>query len=217
MFGRDDMKLLVKCASRALETENRYLADCFKARGWKGHEHGICENQSERYYQFLIWSELMSAFPWRPKTEYDKWDLVFFDNETDKPAAYAEIKLHFNFEGILHAMDRLAEMRKPGVMLILTCWQTRDAKKNLGLFTRRLGVSRAIWRSLRFRSPGTGRARSGSSRSSAFSQAHKRCQDSPDRCPTVRKRRFQTLPSGPVSPVGPSAAPAKGGLRYAGR
>jgi hypothetical protein len=54
VFGKDDMKLLVQCASRASETEDRYLADCFKARGWKGHEHGICENQVECYYQFLI-------------------------------------------------------------------------------------------------------------------------------------------------------------------
>jgi hypothetical protein len=85
VFGEDDMKPLVQCASRALATENRYLADCFKARGWKGREYGICENQVEKYYQFLIRSELMSSFPWRPRTEYDKWDLVFFETKRTSP------------------------------------------------------------------------------------------------------------------------------------
>jgi hypothetical protein len=38
-------------------------------------------------------------------------------------------------------VNRLAEMRKPGVMLILTCWQTREAKERLRLYGRELGVS----------------------------------------------------------------------------
>jgi hypothetical protein len=72
MFGKDELKLLVQCASRALEAEDRHLRYCFEARGWKGNEHGICENQIEKYYQFLIWSELMSSFPWQTRTEWDK-------------------------------------------------------------------------------------------------------------------------------------------------
>jgi hypothetical protein len=49
--------------------------------------------------------------------------------------------LHFDFAAILHDMSRLAEMRNPGVMLILTCWQTKDARKDRGLYSRELGVS----------------------------------------------------------------------------
>jgi hypothetical protein len=92
VFGNEDVKQLVECARRALEIEDRYIANCFKARRWKGSEHGICDNVNERYYQFIIWRELMSSFSWRSKTEYELYDLAFFDNETDTLIAVAEMK-----------------------------------------------------------------------------------------------------------------------------
>ena len=32
---------------------------------------GLRRNTNERYYQFVIWSELMCSFPWLAETERD--------------------------------------------------------------------------------------------------------------------------------------------------
>src|SRR5258708_21216756 len=95
MFDKDDLKQLVDCAKQALEVEDRHLAKCFKERHWKGSERGICAWWSERYYQFVIWRELMSSFRWRPQLEWGLHGLAFFDNQADTPVpvAVAEIKL----------------------------------------------------------------------------------------------------------------------------
>jgi len=83
----------------------------------------------------------MRSFPWRSRTERDFWDLTFFDNETDKPVAYAEIKLYFNMERIKRDIEKLGEMRKPGVMLILTPRTTGEAKASLDHLINQLGVN----------------------------------------------------------------------------
>jgi hypothetical protein len=64
MFGNEDVKLLVESARRALESENRYLESCFKTRHWSTENGpGICDNLNERYFQFVIWRELILSFP----------------------------------------------------------------------------------------------------------------------------------------------------------
>jgi hypothetical protein len=151
MFGKVDAKRLVECAGRALEAEDRYLANCFKARHWKGSEHGICAWWNERYYQFVIWRELMSSFPWRPELEWNLHDLAFFDNETDTdvPVAVAEIKLWASQSGtselpaIKADMNALGLLRIPGVMLIFTAQLSGEAEDNFCWLAERLAVSRA--------------------------------------------------------------------------
>jgi hypothetical protein len=101
MFANEDVKRLVECASRALENENRYLESCFKERHWRTTENGpgICDNLNERYYQFVIWRELMKSFPWRPKTERKDYDIAFYDDAKSKLVACAEIKGWWSWSG----------------------------------------------------------------------------------------------------------------------
>ena len=149
MFGNEDVKRLVECASRALEAEDRYLASCFKARHWRSRPDGICDNMNERYYQFVIWRELMSSFPWRPRTERQGYDLAFYDDETDKLVAFAEIKGWWSasgkeeLPGINRDMtDKLGILGIPGVMLILTSQRTEEAEENFCWLADELGVAR---------------------------------------------------------------------------
>ncbi len=151
MFGNKDMKQLVKSAGLALESENRHLENCFNARLWKGSEQGICASWNERYYQFRIWSELMSSFRWRSETEWDRYDLAFFDNETDAdtPVAVAEMKLWGSnsglqeLEAIQADINGLEILRIPGVMLIFTAHVTSEAKSNFDWLADHLGVNRS--------------------------------------------------------------------------
>lgn len=152
MFGNEDLKRLVECASRALEAEDRYLVSCFEARhwrNWRSRPDGIRDNINERYYQFVIWRELMFSFPWRPRTERQGYDLAFYDDETDKPVAFAEIKGWWSvagedeLPGIKRDMtDKLGVLEIPGVMLILTSHRVEDAEENHRWLARELGVSR---------------------------------------------------------------------------
>ena len=151
MFGTEGVKLLVECASRALENENRHLEKCFKKRHWKISENGpgICDNLNERYYQFVIWRELMSSFPWRSKTERQDYDLVFYDDATNSRVAVAEIKGWWSNSGKqeLQAIKRdlkgkLEIAPVTGVMLILTSQLTKDAQGNFNWLTDKLGMHR---------------------------------------------------------------------------
>jgi hypothetical protein len=149
MFGRDDVKLLVECAIRALEVEDRHLLSCFKERNWRRGEDGIgiFDNINERYYQFIIWRELMSSFPWRTKTERKGFDFSFYDDSTDKLEAVAEIKGWWSFKGeqelpgIKSDLEKLRLLVCPGVMLILTSHPSELAKENLHNLAGDLGVS----------------------------------------------------------------------------
>jgi len=151
MFGNEDVKRLVECARRALEAEDRYLVSCFRARHWRpwrGRPDGIRDNTNEHYYQFVIWRELMSSFPWRSRTEPQRYDLAFYHDETAKPVAYAEIKGWWSpsgeeeLPGISRDLDKLGGSGIPGVMLILTSHRTEVAEKNFCWLADKLGVSR---------------------------------------------------------------------------
>jgi hypothetical protein len=149
MFGKEDVSQLVECAKRALEAEDRYLTDCFKRRNWRSRPEGIRANINERYYQFIIWRELMCSFRWRPVTERGGYDLTFFDDESDGLVARAEIKGVWSkygeaeLPGIKEDMrDKLGVLAVPGVMLILTGQAVEDAKKNLCWLACELGVDR---------------------------------------------------------------------------
>lgn len=152
MFGNEDVKRLVECARQALEAEDRYLVNCFKARHWRpwrGRPDGIRDSTNERYYQFVIWRELMSSFPWRPRTEIQGYDLAFYDDQTGKPVAYAEIKGWWSFFGKRELpginrdlTEKLRVLGIPGVMLILTSHPTEVAEENFCWLADELGVSR---------------------------------------------------------------------------
>jgi hypothetical protein len=150
MFGKEDVEQLVEFARCALEAEDRYLVGCFKARSWRRGPYGIRTNTNERYYQFIIWRKLMCSSRWRPKTEREGYDLTFYDDETDKPVARAEIKGWWSRSGteelahIKHDMrDKLGILKIPGVMLILTGQAVEDAEKNLCWLANGLGVDRS--------------------------------------------------------------------------
>lgn len=152
MFGIEDVKTLVECATSALEEEDRYIANCFKARNWRIGESGpgICDNLNERYYQFVIWRELMKSFPWRPRTERGDYDLAFYDNESGERVAYAEIKGWWSDSGEqeLHGIKRdikgkLGIADAPGVMLILTSQLAGDAEENFCWLAHKLELSRS--------------------------------------------------------------------------
>jgi hypothetical protein len=158
-FGQNDVKLLVECASKALEAEDRHLGDCFKARHWRGSEQGICACWNERYYQFLIWSDLMFSFPWKPEPEWDRYDLAFFDNDanTEAPVAVAEIKGWGSnsgvpeLEGIRADINALRLLRIPGVMLVFTAHIASAAEGNLRWLAAELGVNRRDMATASFR------------------------------------------------------------------
>lgn len=130
MFGNAEMKQLVEFAKSALDEENHYIEKCFKDRSWKICENGpgICDNLNERYYQFIIWLGLMaSPFPWQPRTERLDYGLAFYDGETGKLEAVAEIKGWWSdsgereLPGIKRDLKGKLELAPvPGVMLILT-------------------------------------------------------------------------------------------------
>ena len=150
MFGNEDVKRLVECATRALEAEeDRYLVGCFKARQWRSRPDGICDNMNERYYQFVIWRELMSSFRCRPRTECQGYDLGFYDPETDRPEAFCEIKGWWSASGKQELRginrditDKVGVLGIPGVMLILTSHRAADAEENFCWLADELGMSR---------------------------------------------------------------------------
>jgi hypothetical protein len=151
MFGNEDVKRLVECASRALENENRYLEGCFKACHWSSCENGpgICDNLNERYYQFVIWRELMLKFPWRSRTERQGYDIAFYDPKGEL-AACAEIKGWWSdsgeteLPGIKRDLKGKLEIAPvPGVMVILTCHLAEDAEENLCWLADELKMSRS--------------------------------------------------------------------------
>ncbi len=149
MFGTDDMKQLVECAKRALEAEDRYLTGCFKTRNWRSRPDGICDNMNERYYQFVIWRELMATFRWRPRTERRWHDLAFYDDRTDELVAFAEIKGWWSSNGEAELpgirrdlKEKLGLWGVPGVMLLLTSHLVEDAEENLYWLAEQLGVER---------------------------------------------------------------------------
>ncbi|HMD70859.1 MAG TPA: hypothetical protein VKF41_05920 [Bryobacteraceae bacterium] len=152
MFNFEDVKRLVDCACRALKAENRYLEGCFKERGWLVTENGagICDNPNERYYQFVIWRELMNSFSWRSRTERDGYDLAFYEGAKSEPIAYAEIKCWWSWNGKSEVRGirrdltgKLGIAEHPGVMLILTCHLAEDAKENFDWLAEKLDVDRS--------------------------------------------------------------------------
>lgn len=146
------MRQLVDCAKQALEEENLYIESCFKKRGWKICENGpgICDNLNERYYQFVIWRGLMSSlFRWRSRTERKDYDLAFYDDETGKLEAVAEIKGWWSdsgereLPGIKRDLKGKLEIASvPGVMLILTSQLAEDAEDNFHWLAHELGINR---------------------------------------------------------------------------
>jgi hypothetical protein len=151
VFDCTGLASLVKCAKRALETEDRRLANGYKIRRWNGAEQGICAYWNERYYQCLIWSELICSFEWRPKLEWHRYDLALFDDETssDIPVACAEIKLWASKNGrselptIQADINKLRRLPMPGVMLILTAHWTSEAKANFDWLAKELDINKA--------------------------------------------------------------------------
>lgn len=152
MFGNEEVKRLVECAWRALRRENDYIEDCFKKCDWRKTENGpgICDNLNERYYQFVIWRELMSSFPWRPRTEKLDYDLAFYDDAKNEFVGCAEVKGWWSESGELELQGIRRDLRgklgiapKPGVMLILTCHETEDSEGNLDWLADKLGVRRS--------------------------------------------------------------------------
>lgn len=151
-FGSEDVRLLVECARRALKSENRYIESCFNARHWKNTENGpgICDNLNERYYQFIIWRELMRSFRWRPMTERQDYDLAFYDDAKGTFVGCAEVKGWWSESGETEIRGIKRDLRgklgiapAPGVMLILTCHENEDAKENLDWLADKLGVRRS--------------------------------------------------------------------------
>ena len=84
---------LVQTAGSALEIEDRYILGCLAARG--GNGGGLLANQNERYYQFMIWRQLMSR--WDVKTELQTHDLVI--SYGNGKHAVIEIKRWFSASG----------------------------------------------------------------------------------------------------------------------
>lgn len=151
MFGNGDLKLLVECAKRGLEAEDRYLLDCFATNHWKSGADGIgiFDNMNERYYQFVIWRTLMASFPWRVKTERKGYDLAFYDDASGKLEAVAEIKGWWSDEGeqelpgIKLDLEKPGLLRIPGVMLILTSHPSEIAEENYKSLGKALRISRS--------------------------------------------------------------------------
>ncbi len=159
-FSKHDVKCLVECAGRALEFEDRYLTGCAHANGWINGRVGIRVNTNERYYQFIIWRALMSSFPWRPDTEKDTYDLVFYRGESKERVACAEIKGWWDasglekLPGILRDMNhKLASRSEPGVMLILTSHKKIQHDENLGELARDLEVDQNDFATYAFDTP----------------------------------------------------------------
>lgn len=149
MFGPEDAVCLVECAAQALEKEDRYLVECAATRQWlcRDRPAGICDNINERYYQFLIWRALMGSFRWRPRTEDQRYDLAFYDDEANRLVAVAEIKGWWSssggveLAGIRKDMEsKLGIMKIPAMMLILTSQRKKDRDSNLKWLAAELGV-----------------------------------------------------------------------------
>ena len=93
----------------------------------------------------------MSSFRWRSETEWDRYDLAFFDNETDAdtPVAVAEMKLWGSnsglqeLEAIQADINGLEILRIPCVMLIFTAHVTSEANSNFDWLADHLGVNRS--------------------------------------------------------------------------
>ena len=149
MFGNEDVRLVVECAKRALEAEDRHLTECFERRGWRSRPAGICDNMNARYYQFAIWRELMATFPWRARTERRGHDLAFYDDRTEELVAFAEIRGWWSVTGEEELPGIRRDLREklglwgvPGAMLVLTSQRVADAEGNLCWLADRLGVER---------------------------------------------------------------------------
>jgi hypothetical protein len=159
-FSGDDLKALVDCAGRALEYEDRYLTGCAYVHGWTNDRMGIRANTNERLYQFIIWRALMSSFPWRPDTEKDTNDFVFYRRESKVPVGRAEIKGWWGVSGqdelpgIRRDMnEKLANGSEPGVMLILTSHKKRQHDENLRVLARDLEVDQNDFATYAFDTP----------------------------------------------------------------
>ncbi|HEV2199535.1 MAG TPA: hypothetical protein VGR73_06925 [Bryobacteraceae bacterium] len=144
------MKALVECAKRALEDEGSHLTKYIKANDWHFAGTGVCCNQNERYYQFLIWRELMKSFRWRPQTEAQgRSDLAFYNNTTNKIVGVAEIKCWWTdgrteVNWIRLDIEKLRESRNTGVMLVLTTYikeKGYQAKEVFDDLARRIGIA----------------------------------------------------------------------------
>jgi len=107
----------------------------------------------------------MKSFPWRPKTERQDYDIVFYDDaKSNRPIACAEIKGWWSWSGIAelrgikrNLKGKLGIAPVPGVMLILTCQLTEDAEENFSWLAGQLGVNRSDMATGSFSvSPGSG-------------------------------------------------------------
>jgi len=147
-FGATDLKLLVEVAGEALKTEDSYLLDCTTAPRWQDTPLGIRENPNERYYQFVIWRQLRRSFPWQSETERYGHDFAFFIAGTEKPVAFAEIKLWWTdlgkseLRGIRRDIEKLELRSVPAVMLIITWNYKNESERNLKVLANHLNLSR---------------------------------------------------------------------------
>ncbi len=144
----DILNQLVECAGKALRAEEQYLAQCVSKPGGQTGPIGLMQNPNERYYQFVVWRGLLCdpAFRWRPMTERYGHDLAFYEGESERPVAFAEIKGWWSdsgepeIPGIKRDVEKL-EMRKvPGVMLIITCSDMGKTEANLRWLAGKLGI-----------------------------------------------------------------------------
>jgi hypothetical protein len=154
MFGNEHLKALVECAGRALEYEDRYLAGCACIRGWATKLTGILGNVTERYYQFVVWSALMSSFPWRPHTEVKggptnhPYDLAFYKGDSDEIVALAEVKVLWGDRDEAHVpavqtdIDMLKQASVPGVVLIMNGLRKVSAEEYLRWLGEKIKINR---------------------------------------------------------------------------
>ncbi|MGB6944088.1 MAG: hypothetical protein WBE37_16940 [Bryobacteraceae bacterium] len=92
---------------------------------------------------------MASPFPWRPRTERLDYDLAFYDDETGRLEAVAEIKGWWSdsgereLPGIKRDLKGKLELAPvPGVMLILTSQLIEDAQENSLWLAGELGINR---------------------------------------------------------------------------
>jgi len=160
MFDDEDLLALVECAAGALMDEEAYIRECYAANRWREMDGtGICCNQDERYYQFLIWRRLMKSFRWHPRTErQDRSDLALYDKSTNEEVARLEIKGWWSNEGqaeipgILMDIAKLKIKRPPhtqGIMLVLTTYP-KDSGDGFDFLAAELGIAHTDMKIQRF-------------------------------------------------------------------
>ena len=168
MFGSEELNRLVECAARALQCEDAHIQECERRNKWPPGRFGFSGlrrlSGAERYYQAIIWRELISSFPllavmeWRATDKYIKQgclrapgpcDLAFVDT-AGEPVALVEIKTWFGPSGKseLKAIEydmanKLENLAIPSAELVLTCHGSDNAEDNFQFFACEMQIPRS--------------------------------------------------------------------------